>query len=187
MPAFPPRCSHCIPARKDHGGKLQLTPSLPLGREWVPGTEPPQELRAGPCPVILIFLGYGESLTSTWRAGDQLKVRNAEAMGTDSLMKCCFDPKVFMSWFGAKGWRWEENDFLMQLLGRCLMESATAAASPPRDVLGRLGISSGRTQVCKGALKEARGVTTWAALCVRGGGEGSCEMGRVDKPRGRGC
>lgn len=34
LPTFPPRCYqwflHHIPARKDHDGKLQLTPSLPL-------------------------------------------------------------------------------------------------------------------------------------------------------------
>lgn len=36
-------------------------------------------------------------------------------------------------------------------------------------------------RVCKGGLKEARGATTWAGLGVKGGGEGSCEMGRVDK------
>lgn len=61
LPAFPQRCSQWflrhIPARKDHDGKLQLTPSLPLGHKWVPGAEPPQELQAGPCPVILVFLG----------------------------------------------------------------------------------------------------------------------------------
>lgn len=91
LPAFPPRCSqwllHHIPARKDHDDKLQFTPSLPLGREWLLGTEPPQELHAGPCPIVLVFVGEGESLTSTWRAGDHLKVRNTEVIGTDSLMK----------------------------------------------------------------------------------------------------
>lgn len=39
----------------------------------------------------------------------------------------------------------------------------------------------GRMWVCKGGLIEARGVTMWAGLCVKGGGEGSSEMGRVDK------
>lgn len=57
------------------------------GHEWVPGAELPLELQAGPCPVMLVFLGQGESLTSTWRAGAQLKVRNTEVIKTDSLMK----------------------------------------------------------------------------------------------------
>lgn len=37
--------------------------------------------------------------------------------------------------------------------------------------------------VCKGGLKESRGVTMWAGLCVKGSGEGSSEIGRVDKVR----
>lgn len=57
------------------------------------------------------------------------------------------------------------------------MEGATAAASPPHSEDGwRVKECLERTWVCKGGLKDTRGITTWAGLCVNGGGEESLEI-----------